>query len=166
MLNAITTTQQMSDALKRVILEASQVGSNRRTRTLNLLTSFERHDWNVHEMRDVIAEQSPALVFTDDTVAPAGEGRDAELDALAAIDNLVVEYMERMPTVEPELFSMHDAAEYLGISHVQMKKYVNPRNRVGGRIVGNSRIFTRSELDRFNATERRPIGRPALEDSE
>lgn len=166
MLEAMDCTQRMSDALKRVILEATHIKPPRRITSLNLLTAFERHDWNVYEMREVIADMELSLTFTEDAVGIVGEGKDAELEAVQSIDNLVVEYMERMPNQEPELFSIQDAAEYLGISRSQMKKYIHPVNRVGGRIVGNSRIFTRRELDKFNAVERRPVGRPSAEDSE
>lgn len=163
MLENYTSTQQMSDALKRLVLDAVDVGYPRRLKTLRLLGVFERHAWNPHALELVLEEDDyRELVFMSDCVAasPAWT-KGGQIDTLDTIDRLLAAYMQEMPNQPPELYTISTAAEYLDISVSQMKKYVHPENRVGGQLLNsNTRIFTREELDRFNATRRAP-GRPS-----
>ncbi len=57
-----------------------------------------------------------------------------------------------------DLFSISDAAQFLGVSVPTIKYHVKQGN-LTGRHVGHSRIFTRSELEKFQAN-RKPAHRP------
>jgi hypothetical protein len=67
--------------------------------------------------------------------------------------------MSDEPTQEKQLFSTAEAAEYLGISLSSMKYHVHIAGNVKGQLIGKTLVFTREELDRFEAN-RRPQGRP------
>lgn len=62
-----------------------------------------------------------------------------------------------------KLFSTSEAAKYLGVKLITMKKYAHGDKRrppvLKGTKVGNSLVFTQEELDAFKA-KRRGRGRP------
>lgn len=62
-----------------------------------------------------------------------------------------------------KLFSTSEAADYLGVKLITMKKYVHGDEHrqpvLKGTKVGNSLVFTQEELDIFKA-QRRGRGRP------
>lgn len=60
--------------------------------------------------------------------------------------------------MEKQLFSTKEAAKYLGL-HRQTIWYHITNKHIFPAKVGNSRVFTRAQLDEFNATRRKP-GRP------
>lgn len=60
--------------------------------------------------------------------------------------------------MEQQLFGTKDATEYLGLS-VQGIWYHITNEHIFPTKVGNSLVFTRAQLDEFQATRRKP-GRP------
>lgn len=57
------------------------------------------------------------------------------------------------------LYSIHDAAKYLGISVSALKYHVHIAKTISPEKVGHSFIFTQEQLDLFKSTRRKP-GRP------
>lgn len=60
---------------------------------------------------------------------------------------------------EKQIYSTREAAEYLGVSFDTMKYYIHYAKTIEGERMGNSLMFTRSQLDEFHATKR-SSGRP------
>ena len=48
-----------------------------------------------------------------------------------------------------DIFTMQEAAIYLGIAIDTMYKYVSRQKRIRGKMIGRSMIFTRQQLDQF-----------------
>lgn len=53
---------------------------------------------------------------------------------------------------DKQVFSTAEAARYLGIALVTMKKYTHPNHRrITGQKIGNSLVFMRTDLDKLRA---------------
>ena len=63
---------------------------------------------------------------------------------------------------QKELYSTREAAQYLGISFHTMKYYIHYAKTLKGQKVGSSLVFTKDQLDQFQATKR-PVGRPSMQ---
>lgn len=61
-----------------------------------------------------------------------------------------------------DVFSTREAAKYLGISFNTMKYHIHYAKNIQGVKVGNSLVFTRTQLDEFKKTKRSP-GQPKME---
>lgn len=59
----------------------------------------------------------------------------------------------------PAFVGIAEAAEYLGLAVVTIKYHIYQAGNLSPRKIGKTLIFTREQLDEFNATRRRP-GRP------
>jgi hypothetical protein len=62
------------------------------------------------------------------------------------------------------IYGTEQAAEYLGLSVPGVKYHVYTTKRLTPQLVGKSLVFTREQLDEFNATRRGP-GRPRKENN-
>lgn len=54
------------------------------------------------------------------------------------------------------LYSLKEAARYLGISVATVKYHVYKSGLLTGQVIGNTRIFTKSELDAFKNANYKP----------
>ncbi|TXH53842.1 MAG: DNA-binding protein, partial [Desulfurellales bacterium] len=73
-------------------------------------------------------------------------------DALDTIDTVLREYVQRV--APSKLFTMEEAAEYLGVGIDQMYTYVSRQKVLRGLKIGRSTVFTQAELDTFNRHQR------------
>lgn len=112
--------------------------------TLDLISSLEQCEWHDGIMRDVFDKIGIATL-------------DLSLEQM---NEVIPAYIQLCDCDgNPVLYSTADAAAYLGISEIMMKKYVFDQKRIRGTTIGRTRVFTKGELDRFNRT-RRPRGNP------
>ena len=58
-----------------------------------------------------------------------------------------------------QFFSTNEAAKYLDLSIPTIKYHLYRSKKLSGQMFGNSLMFTRDQLDKFEATPR-PVGRP------
>ena len=162
MLDHIKNTQQMADLFKAVVLDADEAPQDERLSVLRTISLLERCGWHRGVMRQAITESAPTLTINE-AGAVALEGDAAEqLDAIQAV---IINYLdtygyEYSPTAD--LYTLQEAADYLGISAEMMTTYVTRRGKIKGERIGRSWVFTRAELERFKATKRSP-GRPPAE---
>ncbi|MFA5420335.1 MAG: helix-turn-helix domain-containing protein [Bacteroidales bacterium] len=59
-----------------------------------------------------------------------------------------------------KLFGIRAASEYLGIPVPTLKDHIYKQKDIFPERIGNSLVFTKSELDRFCSEPRRKAGRP------
>lgn len=64
-----------------------------------------------------------------------------------------------------KLYSLKEAAEYLGLKPVTVKYHVYQSGYLQGQLVGNSLVFTQEELDRFRETVPRPGRKKSADDA-
>ena len=77
---------------------------------------------------------------------------------LAALEDYLARAGCPLP-LEPEIFSLADAADYLGLTPRGVKYHVYETGQLAGEVKGTTLLFTREALDRFNET-RQAVGRP------
>jgi hypothetical protein len=81
-------------------------------------------------------------------------------DAYVEIGSVLAAYLGAIEQRAPTLLGSEDAAAFLGISIVTMKRWIRD-GRVTGQLIGHVRVFTRAELEAFKAEGERPkLGRP------
>jgi len=161
-LDAIRNTQHMADLIKGIVLDAEDLPKDRRLTALRAVSRFERCGWHPRVMQDAIAEVDAAVTLHDGALQVAGDP-EAQLDTLEAV---MSRYLDLYGfNDEPQLFTMREAADYLGISPAMMETYVTRRGVIRGSKIGRSWVFTREALDDFQENERRAPGRPSAEDT-
>lgn len=161
-LNDIRNTQHLADLIKGIVLDAEDLPKDRRLAALRAVSRFERCGWHPGIMADVLAEVGASVAITDGALHLPGDTA-AQLDTLEAV---MRRYLEQYGFDDaPQLFTMREAADYLGISQSMMETYVIRRGAIRGNKIGRSWVFTREALDDFQANERRAPGRPPAEES-
>lgn len=149
MLTDMPNTQTISDLIKGFILDAEVANGFRRV-ILRMLTTLENLPWVPLAMEEALT-RVPGLQLVP-TISFAGP----DDDALEAIDKLIREY-EGLVQPQQE-YTSEEAAHKLHIKIDQFNKYTQSGRIKVGRWVGSTRLFTASELQRFEAS-RRPRGR-------
>lgn len=159
----ITSTQPIADLIKGLVYEVRPAGleeARLRKRAEAAVQTLEGCPW-----RPVIFEQAleahagGRLQFAPDKAAyapPAGStrpGRDLLTDVIGVIEHYAAEMQIG------EIFSVAEAAQYLGVSVPAVKHHIYNTGTLRGTLKGNSRVFTRAELDAWSAQRRGP-GRP------
>jgi excisionase family DNA binding protein len=151
----IRSTQHMADLIKGVVLDADDVSIERRLEALRAVSRFERCGWHPGMMSQAIEEAGAGMTVTASSVEISGANR---LDTLEAVMSRYLDIFGFED--QPVLFTMAEAAEYLGISQSMMETYVIRRGEIQGSRIGRSWVFTREALDRFQSEQRRSPGRP------
>lgn len=150
----------MADLVKGIILEAEGAPNERRLEALRVVSRFERCGWHPGMMAEALESTAGAVSLGGTTLTVAGEPEEM-LDALEVMMNRYLDLHGFDPT--PNLYTMAEAAEYLGISPSMMETYVTRRGEIKGTKIGRSWVFTREALDHFQETQRRSPGRPPAE---
>lgn len=161
----ITSTQPIADLIKGLVYEVRPAGleeAKLRKRAEAAVQTLEGCPW-----RPVIFEQAleahagGRLQFAPDKATytpPAGAasaGRDLLRDIVAVIEHYAAEMQIG------QIYSVAEAAEYLGLSVPAVKHHVYNTGTLVGTLKGNSRVFTKAELDAWSAQRRGP-GRPPV----
>ena|GEM_PF-2936272 len=124
-----------------------------RKRTLDLIGRFESRGWNPFAFERAVAEAAPGSIRVEE-FKPIFDGEDI----LHTLQSILIRYNQLIET--REVLSTNDAADYLGIAVITLKKYIHDSHEITGTMMGNSLMFTRQQLDEFYAKPRRPVGRP------
>lgn len=124
-----------------------------RKRTLDLIGRFESRGWNPFAFERAVAETAPGSIRMEER-RPIFDGEDV----LHTLQGILIRYNQLIDS--HQIFSTHEAADYLGIAVITMKKYIHDSHEIEGTMVGNSLVFSRQQLDEFYAKPRRPVGRP------
>lgn len=147
--------QNMADYLKGWVGRAGPPSAARQ-RALRLVERFESRAWNPFAFERALDEAAPGSIRVEQG-RPTFDG-DGLLEALSRI---LIRYNQLIDS--REVFSTAEAADYLGMAVITLKKAIHDSREIAGAKIGNSLMFTRQELDEFYATPRRPVGRPRKE---
>lgn len=156
MFNAHLNQQNLADQLKGLIEHtrsrlAPQLQAKRHA--MQTLQRFERAMWHSRAFEDALAEAGQGLTFSGGNFAYDGD------DALRTITAVLENYLGRLPKPVADAPPQHvddvatytteEAATYLGKSLDTVKTYVNRMGILHGEFKGNSRRFSKRELDHF-----------------
>lgn len=156
MFDTYLNQQNLADQLKGLIIEsrsrkAAQLQAKRHA--MQTLQRFERAMWHSRAFEDALAEAGQGLAFREGNFVYEGD------DAWQAISAVLDNYLDRLPTPVADdppqhvddvaTYTTEEAAAYLGKSLDTVKTYVNRLGILHGEFKGNSRRFSKRELDRF-----------------
>ncbi|MEM6282697.1 MAG: helix-turn-helix domain-containing protein [Chloroflexota bacterium] len=161
MLDHINNTQRMADLLKSIVLDASAAEKDDRLKTLSAISKLERCGWHRGMMRQAISETDQPIESDKDGFGIPG----SDTEKLAAIRAVISRYLAIFGYDDADsrrVYTMQEAADYLGISKSMMETYVIRRGEIPGEKIGRSWTFTKETLDHFNRSKR-PKGRPPAE---
>lgn len=154
MLQAISNVQQLSDSIKSIILDAGDdVPKPVRMDALRALTRLENCYWQPGMMQDAYATLAkPHFQFTDTGIMVDDKYLHTAIWQITQCILLYAQHATHNPF--DDLFTMEEAAEYLGITRDSMLTYVSRQKRLIGHMIGRSMVFTKHQLDDFNASRR------------
>lgn len=156
--------QNVADILKGHILDITRVNKRRRMDGLRAIQRLENCAWNPDAMQEVF-EACPLDIQFKNRIFEIQGDQDEILDA---IEKIIEDYIISIGGCDPspfdDIFDMHEAAAYLGISYDMMKTYVSREHRIRGTQKGRTMLFTRAQLDDFRDNDKKPQGRPAIEE--
>lgn len=147
--------QNLADTLKGWAERAGPPSAARK-RTLDWIKRFESREWNPFAFERAVTETAPGSIIIE-----GGRSKFAGEDILSTLSDILIRYNQLIET--RQVFSTADAADYLGMAVITLKKHIHDKKDITGEIVGNSLVFTRQQLDDFYTTPRRPVGRPRKE---
>lgn len=153
MLDNFEAVQSFADALKRLLLEATDIPTDQRLKALNLINGIERCRWHSIAMAEAIMKANYTFEPSNGQyyllTFPESEKVSEHLPA--AIERIYNEYSQLIDCDEvlDQIYTMEEAAIYLGVVKDTMKKYVSRQKRLRGKMVGKSMIFTKRQLDDF-----------------
>jgi hypothetical protein len=159
--------QNVADQIKRLILAVrprrDRAVADQKRRAIRALKAFEACGWYPWLLGEVVKAAGPGRLIKDEQGRLACEsGADQPGEAVATILAVLENYLARagcpLPA-DPEIFSVADAAEYLGLSPRGIKYHLYETGQLTGEVKGKTLVFTREELDRFNEA-RQEVGRP------
>jgi excisionase family DNA binding protein len=132
-------------------------------RVLRTVSTFERCSWHPGVMSQAIEEMGGgAIAVRSRSLTVTGQTEPTSV--LATLESVMMRYMELQGfDPAPQLYTMAEAAEYLGISTSMMETYVTRRGEIKGSKIGRSWVFAKAALDHWQATQRRAPGRPPAE---
>lgn len=142
--------QGVADILKGIVLD-TQAPKAERMQALDAIKKFERCSWRRVAM--VEALNDAGVQITETGLIFGGDSSQV----LKAIEASISHYMEAVGCkgeIFDEIYTIEDAATYLGISIAQMQTYVSRQKRIRGRVIGMA--FTREQLDKFKEEKREP----------
>lgn len=148
----ITTTQAIADKLKALMSRYPQNDDTQQA--YENLHQFEDSDWHPVLFEKCLAE-SPFYMDGDNIQFKASAG----ITLWQALIQLLAHYNTLIVSPLDEVMGINEAAAYLGLSVISLKKY-SADGRLGGRLIGNTKVYTRKILDDFRATLK-PAGRPS-----
>lgn len=148
MFTHITNHQSIADDLKAILTQHA----GRHGQILSLINQFEGADWIPGHLNDAAAA-IPGFALHNDrlTFNPAA----SPLTAPEAVKTLMSRYLRAL-VAHKTLFGVEEAAWYLGVAPVTIKHHVYKSNLLKGELIGKTLVFTRDELDAFEAERPRP----------
>ena len=148
MFEGINNVQQFADKVKGAILDMVNLSRVRRIEGLRAVNDLERCGWHpammIDAIRDVMGDTDDGWLFL--------EGVDS--DVLENIERVIRRYLAiygcEGGDVLSDVFDMHEAAAYLGITYDGIKAHVSrlPKH-LRGVMKGRTMLFTRQQLDAF-----------------
>ncbi len=93
------------------------------------------------------------------TYSPPAGSTSPGLDLLTDVIGVIEHYASELQI--GQIYSVAEAADYLGLSVPAVKHHVYNTGTLLGTLKGNSRVFTKAELDAWSAQRRGP-GRPPV----
>ena len=161
MFDTINHTQEIADIFKAILFDLNEVPKQSRMLILRHIQRLERCAWHPAAMQDAVEACPVEFNFdTDGNYDYVGSQADVA-DAIESIIHKYVEIMDCEDDPFADLFDMHEAATYLGISYDMMKTYVSREKRIRGKQIGRSMVFTRAQIDNFRDNEMKSPGRPS-----
>jgi len=162
--------QTLADALKAMIGRDNRVTGDERAAARARIGGFERASYHPAVMTAAWTAAAPGQILV------SVEGERVELryfappdggSSAAAVDRVLTAYeslyREQVAPPRPlqydEVFGTAEAAEYAHLSE-QAIKWNYRQNRLVGKLVGSSLVFTKAALDAFLALPPAPTGRP------
>jgi len=158
----IRDTQHMADLIRGTVLDLTDAVKSQRVEVLRTVSRFERCVWHPGVMSQAMEESADGAL----TVTPRSLTVDGEdpTDALTLLDAVMTRYMDLQGfDPAPQLYTMAEAADYLGISPSMMETYVTRRGDIKGSKIGRSWVFAKDALDHWQENQRRAPGRPPAE---
>jgi hypothetical protein len=147
MYEGIDNVQQFADKVKGEILDMLDVPKKRRLDGLRAVSDLERCGWHPGMMTDAVAGvmgiERDGWAFLD------GDNQTV----LENIEKVIRRYLSIYSCdggdVLSEVYDMHEAAVYLGITYDGMKSHVARWKNIRGVTKGRTMLFTRQQLDAF-----------------
>lgn len=163
--------QNVADMLKGLVLDKRiKTGAERKAKrdALEAISHFETVGWNYRAFERAITDTGQRFALDNNSkIVYAGE--DIFTDVIAVIQRFHALMPQPVKRAEPVQLSPDEiptmttkqAAEYLNVKRVTMKKYVYHDHLIEGTLVTrNTRMFSKAELDRFNEQHKPKVGRP------
>lgn len=158
MIEEYTHIQPMADKFKHLILY-SGVSKSKQVQTIRLINKIERAGWAPRAMQQAIDEIAPGRFGWDAARLMFTAADVNDEDAATYVQRVIRRYAELIEyPLFGEVMGIEDAALYLGVSTIYLKKSAAD-GTLKGEKPGHDLIFTRAQLDQFNEN-RRPVGRP------
>jgi excisionase family DNA binding protein len=165
--------QNVADMLKKFVNDRPIKSGDERIakrKAREAIAAFETGNWNNTAFEQANIATGNHVRFDDDG-KPIYVGDAVFDDVIAVLSHFAglfpkpIEQDEPTPTSPDEMYTLNteEAAAYLGVAVVTMKKYVHGDHSIEGKLVtGNTRLFSKAELDRHKARLSEPgrRGRP------
>lgn len=149
--------QNTADCLKGIALGIpSPALRPLRTRVLNMIRIFERVGFHQQGFIQAFDEVSPPLLIQNKRITRLPDAEDRAV--LEGIEALLERHLAFADPVPRDVYTSETAADYLGITKDGVN-YHQKKGHLVGRLLGHTRIYTKDELDHFNA-HRKSAGRP------
>ncbi len=163
MFNQLKDQRGVANALKNAVKTLPKGAKETDKRKLLAdIRQFEGMEWDPHLFQVLSISHSGKFNVVDDaevTYQPSIATPDKMIEALRVLLHQYAEVLKSVKVSAKNLFSIADAAEYLGIEEATVKYHVYTAENLSGQKIGRSRVFTKQELDDF-AVRKRPQGRP------
>lgn len=164
MLNRLKNQKGVAKALKNVVntLPKEQPLESEKRKLLADIRQFEGMEWDPHLFQVLsISHDGKFNIKAEDQVSykPVTNTPDKVIEGVRVLLHQYAEVMKSVKVSTKDLFSIAEAAEYLGLEEATVKYHVYTAENLTGQKIGRSRVFTKQELDAF-AENKRPQGRP------
>lgn len=158
-INDLPAHQNTADYLKGIAtdIRVPKLAALRR-RVLNMIRIFERTGFHQQGFLHVFDEIKPPLLIENRRITRSEEATVEEV--LKGIEALLEGHLNIADPVPRDVYTSETAALYLDMTKDGVNYHQKQGNLVG-RLLGHTRVYTKDELDHFEA-HRKPAGRPVL----
>lgn len=151
MFTQFTDGQPVADDLKRLVNDAKTQPQIRKV-ALHSISRFEKLVWQPRAFEDAIA--ATGFSFDGQGFSFDRSASSDDLDAASAVIQLVDNYVAVLAgelglTTSAQVYSVDEAADYLGMSVQGVKYHVYQSKLLRGEVKGKSLVFTKAQLDAF-----------------
>lgn len=163
MFNQLKDQRSVAKALKNavsVMPKGEQLDGEKR-KLLADIRQFEGMQWDPHLFQVLTISHDGKFNVETDKVSyqPVFNDPDKMIESVRVLLHQYAEVVKSVKVTSQDLFSISDAAEYLGLEESTVKYHVYTAENLTGQKIGRSRVFTQRELDEFSKTKRSQ-GRP------